>query len=106
MRNIISLRHSCLIENNAVVMGTVMLGRLSIGDYVEDTSTILLLPCNPYRFVATRTRVRSSSCYLLDLGRCPFLMIFDINFGQEVIPIFMRQGTIVLLIILQLILNR
>ena len=90
-----------------MLLGTEIFRRLVVGLFVftEDTSPCLLLPHDPYGHVAVRKRGRSSRSNIIDLGCCPFTIIFDLDCGKEVTPIFMGQGTIVLVIILQLILH-
>ena len=107
MRHILLLRHSCLLANNATDLGTVMLRQIVVGSFfvVEDTSTCLLPPRDYNESVAVIMRGPYSRKHILDLDCCPFSIIFNLDCGQEVTPIFMSQGTIVLLIIPQLILN-
>ena len=108
MLHIISLRNSFLLAMHAIALGTVMLRHLVVRFFVvsENTSPCLLLPRCPNGSVAVRMRVRSNRINLIDLGYFHFPIIFDLNYGKEVTPIFMGQGTISLLIILQLILHR
>ena len=89
-----------------MALGTVMLRYLVVGSFViaEDANPCLLLPRDPNGSVTARTRGRFSRINILDFGCFPFPIIFDLGCGQEVTPIFMGQGTILLLIILQLIL--
>ena len=107
MRHILLLRHSCLLANNATDLGTVMLRRLVVGSFfvADDTSPCLLPPRDYNGSVAVIMIGPSSRKSILDLDCCPFSIIFDLDCGQEVTPIFMSQGTIVLLIIIQLILH-
>ena len=62
-------------------MYTVMLGLLPL-IFAEDTSPILLHTQNLIGFIVVRVRGRSKRFNLLDLGSCPFLIIFDLNCGQ------------------------
>ena len=75
-----------------------------VGIVAENSSPCLLLPRSPNVFIDVIMICRSSKCNILDLSFFPFSIFFYLNCGYEVIPIFMSQGTIVLLIILQLIL--
>ena len=88
-----------------VALSTVMIWHFSVGLIVEDTSTRLLLPWNHNGLVAVIMRGRCSICNMIDLGFCPFPIIFGLNCGQAVTPMFTSQGKIVLFIILQLILH-
>ena len=56
-----------LFAKHAVALGTVIIGRLSVGLIVEETSTGILLPSNPNGFVDVLIRDRSSRYNLLDL---------------------------------------
>ena len=105
MQHIILLRHPLLLANLAVALGTVILGRFSIGLVVEYTSPSLLIPCNPHGFSAVIMIGRSSRCNLLDLGCFHFPIIFVLDCVEELTPICMSQVTIVLLVVLQLILH-
>ena len=71
----------------------------------KDISPIPLLMKNSNGFIDVRMGFRYQGYNLIDLGCCPFTIIFGLNCEKEITPIFMSQGTIVLLIILQLILN-
>ena len=90
-----------------MVLGTVMLRRLVVGYFIvaEDTSNCILLPQDPNESVAFRMIDRSSRGNILDLGCFPFPIIFDLDCGQEVTPIFMSKATIPPFIILQIILH-
>ena len=107
MRHIIFLRHSCFLKNHAIVLGTNIIRRLSVGSFagVQDASPRLLLPQNPDGSVSVRYRGRSSRGNLIDLGCCNFIILFYLNGGQEVKPFFMWQGKIVLLMVIKLILH-
>ena len=105
MRHILSFGDICLLANYAIVLYTVMLGRLFPLLFELNTSPIIVLTHKPNILISVRMRGRYRSCNLLDFGNCPFPIIFDLNVIQEVTPIFMSQGTIVLLVILQLILH-
>ena len=105
MQHIILPIHSCLLVKYALVLCTVMLGRLFTFLIESETSPRTILKRIPNGFISVIKR-GCSQCYnLLDLGRCLFPIIVDLDFGKEVTKIFMRKGTIVLLIILQLILH-
>ena len=88
-----------------MALGIRILGRLSVGIIVEETSPLLLLPRDTYVFVASRMVGCSRRCDPLDLGCLPLPIIFDLNCGQDFTPIFMGQVTIVLLIIPKLVLH-
>ena len=105
MQHIILLKNSCLLENHSVVLGTVMLRRLYSGIIAKDTSPSLFLPQKPNIFISVRMICRSIRWNILDLSYFPFPIIFDLDCVQEFTPIFMSQGTMVLLIILQLIMH-
>ena len=87
-----------------MALDTVLIRRLVVGSLVgaEDISpkSCLFLPQDPNVSIAVRYRGRSSRCDIIDLGCCPFPVIFNLDCGQEVTPIFMGKGTIVLLMIL------
>ena len=106
-QHILFLRHHWLLSKYAMALGTVMLRRLVVGSFVgaEDTSPLLLIPQDPTGSVAVRYRGFPIWSYILDLVCIPFPVIFDLDFGKEATPIFMVQGTIVLLIILQIFLH-
>ena len=105
IRHILLLRHYCLIAKHSITLCPGLPGRLFVGLIAEANSPSLLLPRKPNRFVAIRIRGLSSRCNFIDLGFCHFPIIFGLDCGQEVTPIFMIQGMIVLLIILQIILH-
>ena len=109
LRHMLLLRNSCLLAKHAVELGTVTIKRLVVGFFVGlyETSpkSCLLLPRYPNISAAVRKRVRFFRGNLLDLGCCPFPVIFNLDCGQEVAPIFMGQGNIVLLMFIQLILH-
>ena len=105
MRHILSLRHYWLHANDAIAMCTMMLGRLFPLLFAEDISPSLLLTRNLNGLTSVIRRCRSWGCNPLDLGWCPFSVIFDLDCGQEVTPILISQGTIVLLVILKLIMH-
>ena len=52
MRHMILLRHSCILADHVVALGTVMQECLSIGLISEDASPSLILPWKHNRFVA------------------------------------------------------
>ena len=83
MIHILSPRHYCLLANHAMALITVMLVRLLVGSFIvaEDTIPCLLIPRDPNGFVAVRMRGRSSRSNILDLGCCPFTVIFDLDCG-------------------------
>ena len=106
MWHILSFGYFYLLSNHAMVLGTVMLGHIIFGPFiVYNTSHFLLLPCDPNGSAAVKIRCRSIRYNLLDLGCFHFPIIFDLDCGQEVTPIFVSQGTIFLSIILQLVLH-
>ena len=80
MRYILSLRHYCLLAKHAEALCTVILGRHIPWIIAEDTSPRLILKRNPNTFVAVRMRGRSQRFNLLDSGRFPLPIIFDLNF--------------------------
>ena len=90
-----------------IAMCTVMLGRIFTFPFAVrmDTRPSPLLMRNPNGFIAVRMGCRFGGFKPLGLGLWTFLINFDLDGGQEFTPILMRQGTIVLLIIPQLILH-
>ena len=105
MRHMILVRYFCLCTKLTMALVTVMLGCLIVGSFIfaKDTSPCLLLPWDPNGSIVVRMRGRFRRSYFPDLGYRPFTIIFELNFGQEVTPIFVVQGTIFLLFILKLI---
>ena len=94
MRHIIFLRHSCFLKNHAIVLGTNILRRLSVGSFagVQDASPRLLLPQNPDGSVSVRYRGFYIRFNILGMGFCPFSVVFNLYCVQEVTPIYMIQG--------------
>ena len=105
MLHIIYFRNYYLLAKYAIALCAVMLVRIFPLLFELNTSPILIITRKPNILISVRMRGRYCSCNLLDFVKCPFPIIFDLNFIQEITPIFMSQGTIVLLIILQLILH-
>ena len=107
MRHVILLRNSYSLAKHAMALVTVMIRRLVVGSFVvaKDTSPCLIIRRDPYEPVAFRISGLSSRRNLPDLGCYPFTIIFDFNCGKGVTSIFMGQGKIFFLIILQLILH-
>ena len=71
----------------------------------NETSPYPILTRYPNVLTAARMVCLFGGYKPIYLGCCPFTIIFDLNCGQEVRPILMSQGTIFLLIILQIILH-
>ena len=103
--HVLLLVHACLLENHAITMCTVLHRNIFPLLFETDTSPSLLIMWNPHRLVSVIERVWFWIWKLLYLGCYPFPIIFDLNFGQEVTPIFIIQVTIVLLIIFQLFMH-
>ena len=72
MQHIVLLRHSCLLENHVVALGTVMLRRIVVGYFVGEQDTIpkscLILPRDPDESVSVRYKGRSSRGNIIDMG--------------------------------------
>ena len=83
----------------------MLLGSLFPLLYEMYTSPSHLLMRNPHGLVAVRYIICLRRCNILGLVHFHFPIIFGLYCGQEVTPIFMRQGKIVLLVILQLVLH-
>ena len=101
VRHIISLGYYFLLEKHALALSTLMPRRLVVGSFVGAQGTspnyCLLFPRDPNVSFDVRYRCRSSRVNIIDLGCFPFPVILNLDCGQEVTPIFMVQGTIVLL---------
>ena len=106
MQHIILLRHSCLLSKYAVPLDSMMLAISTLLFAVRNgTSPYPLLTRYPKGFISVRMGCHCKVCKPIDLGRFPFSINFNLDGGQEVTPIFMIQGLIVLLIFLQLIMH-
>ena len=88
VRHIISLRHSCLLANHTVALGTVMLRHLVVGSFVGAQETMpksfLLILWDPEGYVAVIYISRSIRGDIPDLGWCSFPIVFNLNCGQVV----------------------
>ena len=108
MWHVISLRRSCLLSKHAVALRLMVLMRLYLMLFavIQDTSTCLILTYYPNGFITDIINRRCLWVYKpLHLGRNPFSVVLDLNSRQKVTPFLMKYGTIILVIILQLVLH-
>ena len=109
IRHILFLRHCYLLTKHSIYLGPVIIRRVFMGYFagLQDTSpkSWLILPRDPDGSVSVRYRGFYIRFNILDMGFCPFSVFFNLYCVQEVTPICMIQGEIVLLVVLQLILQ-